>query len=556
MIVIPAQTLARDNVDYWYIKNFDSEITVNKDSSLDIVEKITADTGSAYQHGIFRVLPTKQYADKQILSPVTLKSITDFKGNKQPYTTIKSYSDGTITWKIGDADKLVTGENYYKIAYHVKNAVRHQDGFDELYWNLNGNFWDIQIDNFNGRIIFPEEINKNNLKISTYSGSFGEENPLDIKPQFAGNNIVEVKYDKTLKEGEGITISAAFPDNIISPYVPGFWEKYGSRFYFFIIPLVFFLCLMLWRKYGRDPKINPTVAPEFEIPEKLSPIEMGLVYSDGTLKNHYISASIINLAIGGHLKIKQIGEKGIFKSVDYELEKKGSGKISSPAERQLFASLFSTGEKIKLSDLKNNFYTNLPRIKEQGSDFLVKQDFLIPYSKMLMIIFFVLGFMGLFLSFISFAFNSNLGFAILLSAIIILVFAPLMRKRSEKGHILLRRILGFKLYMDKAEKYRQRYLEDQNLFEKLLPYAIMFGITSGWIKKMQNIYGEEYFRSYHPMWFYGYGLASFNADQFSSYISQVSSNMASTTSSAPSSSGIGGGGFSGGGGGGGGGGGW
>jgi uncharacterized membrane protein len=112
------------------------------------------------------------------------------------------------------------------------------------------------------------------------------------------------------------------------------------------------------------------------------------------------------------------------------------------------------------------------------------------------------------------------------------------------------------MYMDKAERYRQKYLEKENIFEKLLPYAIMFGITTMWIKKMKNIYGEEYFNTYHPAWYYGAGLASFNADTFGAQISQISSNMASTMSSSPSSSGSGGGGFSGGGGGGGGGGGW
>ena len=131
-----------------------------------------------------------------------------------------------------------------------------------------------------------------------------------------------------------------------------------------------------------------------------------------------------------------------------------------------------------------------------------------------------------------------------------------MQKRTEEGHVLFRRIKGFKLYLDKAEKYRQRFLEKENLFEKFLPYAIVFGITREWIKKMKDIYGEKYFATYHPVWFYGAGIASFNADSFSEAMNSVSTNMASTMSSSPSSSGTGGGGFSGGGGGGGGGGGW
>lgn len=127
----------------------------------------------------------------------------------------------------------------------------------------------------------------------------------------------------------------------------------------------------------------------------------------------------------------------------------------------------------------------------------------------------------------------------------------------------MRQIKGFKLYMDTAEKYRQKFNEKENIvpagrqvFEKFLPYAIMFGITKEWTKKMRRIYGEEYFNHYHPIWFVGPNFASFNADSLASEISSMSSHMSSTISSSPSSSGSGGGGFSGGGGGGGGGGGW
>lgn len=131
-----------------------------------------------------------------------------------------------------------------------------------------------------------------------------------------------------------------------------------------------------------------------------------------------------------------------------------------------------------------------------------------------------------------------------------------MPKRTAEGAKLIGRVRGFKLYLDKVEKYRQQVLEKQNTFEKMLPYAILFGMTAQYIRKMKSIYGEDYFSSYHPAWYYYGTLGTFNVDQFSSQISNLSSSMASTISSSPSSSGAGGGGFSGGGGGGGGGGGW
>jgi uncharacterized membrane protein len=159
-------------------------------------------------------------------------------------------------------------------------------------------------------------------------------------------------------------------------------------------------------------------------------------------------------------------------------------------------------------------------------------------------------------SFPTFAFgNLALSFSILLSGIIIFVFSFLMSRRTETGAQLFKRIQGFKLYMETAEKYRQRFNEKENIFEKFLPYAIVFEMTKLWINKMKDIYGEDYFTSYHPIWYIGM-LGNFNVDSFAKEIETMSSSMATTMTSNPSSSGSGGGGFSGGGGGGGGGGGW
>jgi len=83
------------------------------------------------------------------------------------------------------------------------------------------------------------------------------------------------------------------------------------------------------------------------------------------------------------------------------------------------------------------------------------------------------------------------------------------------------------------------------LYEKLLPYAMLFGVEKAWIKEFAGLYDAQ------PDWYSGSG--AFNAGYFAGSLSSFSaaSNAGFT---APSSSG--GGGSAGGGGGGGGGGGW
>lgn len=553
VFAMPTRSLARENVDYWYVKDFKTEIVVNNDSSIDVTENIVADCGTAQKHGIFRVLPTfQQLSDKKkVDSPIKLESITNFDSKPYKYSTTKNRSDGTVTWKIGDANVYVTGINNYRIKYKVKNAVRHNsENFDEFYWNVSGNFWDIDIDNFSAKIIFPDGVNKENSGSYFYSGQFGESNDLEISGNWTANNILEINYDKTMTSGEGITTSITFPKNIISPYVPTFWEKYGWYFTLFIPFVIFYLMFLLWKKVGNDPSINPTVVPEFEIPEKLNPIDMGLVWTDSVLKNNFISAAIINLAVKGVLKIEKIGKK------DFKLTRIMHDANLSESESSLREGLFHSKNEVQISDLKNKFYSHIPKISEAGENFLAGKKWLVKDSRFWQSISIFVSLVAFGLGIYAGTFNSLFGFCVIISGIITFIFSFILPRRTMEGAVLLRRIKGFKLYMNTAEKYRAKFNEKENIFEKFLPYAIMFGMTKEWINKMKEIYGEEYFNSYHPVWFYGAGIADFNVDSLASEISSMSSNMASTMSSSPSSSGSGGGGFSGGGGGGGGGGGW
>lgn len=559
LTLLPVKTLARDNVDYWYIKNFESNISVNQDSSLLIDEKITADCGQCYnKHGIYRIVPTFYSAEsgKKENLYLSLISITDFNGNQIPYQTTTDRINGTVTWKIGDANKTVQGVNDYEIKYKVKNGIRTTAGtYDEFYWNLNGNFWDIETDKFTANISLPTGINSDNAKISLYSGTFGDKRTNLAQTSWQSDGKLKVESNRTLAVGEGITISVSFPKGIVLGYKPTFFEKYGAYFSLLIPLLVFYFCFKLWQKYGKDPRINPTIAPEFAIPQNMSPMSLGMVTTDGRLKSGFISASIIGLAVKKAIKIEEVKSKGVFSSRDYKLTKLSKPTALNADEKVLLNQLFDESEEIMLSDLKNNFYRNIPVLSSFVKNTLVKKHLLLPYSRISQYLFIAVSFIVLVFGFSALAVSSVLGLSLILSFVIIFIFSFLMPRRTTEGAQFNKKILGFKLYMETAEKYRQKFNEKENIFEKFLPYAIMFGITTLWISKMKQIYGEDYFVHYYPYWFVG-SMSHFDADSFNSAISNISSSMSSTITSAPSSSGVGGGGFSGGGGGGGGGGGW
>jgi len=559
---MPWPALARENVNYWYVKDLQQEIVVNKDSSLEITEKITADTGSCPDcHGIYRVLSTRyqKTSTEAVQTPIELESITDFNGQLIKYTQTKNISQHTITWKIGDPNKTVKGINNYEIKYQVKNAIRFDNSqFDEFYWNLNGNFWDMEIDSFQSRIIFPEEVKKNNSTVDYYTGQFGSKDKTLANYTWIDNNTLEFISTGTLKIGEGITASVTFPKNIFTHFVPGFWGKFGGYFSFLIPILTLLICFWLWAKYGRDPKIRGPVVPEFEIPEKFMPMELGVVMTNGKLRQNHISAGIINLAVKDKIKIAQIKTKGFLgSSEDYQLTKVDkNAKDLVLSEELLLDKLFGGKKEIKLSDLKNKFYVEIPDLEKAAVKIPEEKNLVKSSGTCSQIVFIVLAIIFFVTAIFGFVFSALLGANLIISSILLVIFAIIIPRRTVEAVQFLKKIDGFKLYMTTAEKYRQRFNEKENIFEKFLPYAILFGITGLWIEKMKQIYGEDYFNTYHPVWFAGAAITSFNAESFSTAISSMSSHMSSTISSSPSSSGAGGGGFSGGGGGGGGGGGW
>jgi uncharacterized membrane protein YgcG len=166
-----------------------------------------------------------------------------------------------------------------------------------------------------------------------------------------------------------------------------------------------------------------------------------------------------------------------------------------------------------------------------------------------------------------------LGFAagLMLASVIVFIFSFIMPARTEIGVRAHDDLLGLKDYIKLAEADRLKFLQspegaeklpvaDQfdpktpeakvKLFEKLLPYAMLFGLEKDWAKQFEGIYASS------PGWYQG-NPSAFTAGYLVGSIGDF--NTASMTSfAAPSSSSGSGfsGGGAGGGGGGGGGGGW
>jgi len=326
--------------------------------------------------------------------------------------------------------------------------------------------------------------------------------------------------------------------------------------------LVFITSLRRWRKKGKDPKIDKTIIAQYEPPEDLSPAIVEILINQ-KFNVRIVTATMIDLAIKGHLRIKE-GKKGFFKGQEYIFEKLDKEGNFNPYETKIIEGIFSKGNTVKSNDLKNKFYRHLKDIKKSVHQEIVKTGYVasniqkvrtrhqIPY-----ILFFVLAFVTIFISGITgFAVIGTILIAIslIISAIIGIIFGQYMPALTPKGAEEKWKWLGFKEYLHTAERFRIG-AETVETFSKYLPYAIVFNVEKEWAGRFADLKYQQ------PNWYVpvmihtstGQGITpSFSG--LASNISSFTSSISSTFSSSPGGSGTGGGGGAGGGGGGGGGG--
>jgi uncharacterized membrane protein len=145
------------------------------------------------------------------------------------------------------------------------------------------------------------------------------------------------------------------------------------------------------------------------------------------------------------------------------------------------------------------------------------------------------------------------GIPVIVAGVALALMARWMPARTAKGTAILRRIRGFRRVIATAETHMSRWAEEENVFTRYLPYAIVFGLTKKWAKAFEDLGIQPDTSSWYV------GPHPFTALAFADSIDGFAVTTGGTLASTPAasgSSGFGGGGFSGGGGGGGGGGSW
>lgn len=542
-------TKAYDSSDTgWVINEYNVKTTIYENQTIQITEEIKVDFGNLEKHGIFRYIPYRYTRNAQSYNVrIKIKSVIDQNNKSIPYE--QSTSEGNIFLKIGDPDKTISGENTYKIDYEILRAINQFSDHDEFYWNVTGNDWPVEIKRARIDVNWPKGAKY--FDSTCFVGAYGsKDDSCSIGRVEDKDDIISFETSNILNPGEGFTVVSGILPGIINKI--SFWQSmiwFLSDNYPYFIP-VFLLIYLIYHyiKNGKDPLGKVTIAPEFIPPLKMRPAVMGTLF-DEKVDLRDISAVIIDLAVRGYLKIKETKKKALLgEKTEYEFIKivKSKNDLEN-YEREIYDGIFSQGDNVKLDQLKNKFYKHISVIKNKLYEKVTNKKYFEKNPEKVRNTYYAIGGVLVFLAFFSPGFlTSSVGLimpfmiSLVISGVMIIIFANFMPKRTLEGVEANRKVKGFKLYMETAEKYKQKFYEDKNIFQKYLPYAMMFGIVDKWANAFKGLDLEK------PDWYEG-DMRGFQAVYFASLISNMQNNMNSTLISAPSSAGSGGSGFSGGG---------
>jgi hypothetical protein len=561
------------------IDRFDAAIQVQRDGTIRVTETIVARFVGSW-NGIYRTVPITYRTPRGLnwTVGVHLESATDGEGRGlRVEASREGYNVKFKIWVPGAQNATRT----VVLRYRASNGLRFFDEHDELYWNVTGDEWDVPIGAAAARIELPA--GTEGIRAIAFNGAYGS-TAQEAKVQTSGTTV-SVTMPHALGYREGLTAVVGWNKGVVAePSAAARVAQAIASNWPLGIPIpVLLFAYASWLRRGRDPRRRP-ITVQYEPPPDVTPAEAGtLIDNSADLRD--ITATLVDLAVRGHLRIEEREEEkffGLFGSRVYELRRlqppagapaPAPAPELAPHEQRVLHGIFDgRGSLVPLSRLESEFYRELPGIRTSIFDRLLARGYYHArpdrVRRRWMVGGLVLGSLvavgggfiaaAFLLTFVPFLIAGAL------VALILLGFSRIMPARTEAGSRALEQILGFEEFLRRveAEHLKRVIIGHPELFDRFLPYAMALGVERKCAHAFEGIYTEP------PTWYVGPSVTAFSPSRFSIGLGDWSSKLAATMTSGPRSqvgstssgphlwggSGFGGGGFSGGGGGGGGGG--
>jgi uncharacterized protein (TIGR04222 family) len=580
----PVASGVSTGVDDFSFSSYDADFYLDSDSegrsTLKTVETFVAEFPETDQNrGIRRAIPLAYDGHP---TDVDVESVVDENGDPRSFEAEKN-DDGDFLVVTVRADDFVHGAQTYTFTYTQHNVTRHDEAsdVDEFYWDSVG-FDSLQsFGSATVRLHVPDRLARSLTgKASCYAGLYGSTTGCPLASEQGDGETIFTAGGVPLGAHENVTVAVGFDPATFVPrddsYL-GAWQGW-AQLAAALLAVTGAVLAIIWRTTGlRDARGRPTIVAEY------TPPAADVFTSSAILKrtSRAAASGFVALAVRGNLQIVEKPSDSMWsKKPEYWLHAVHSDGLS-PQELEFYRLIFD-GTADNRRELKKNdtdLATDVQKFIKEVRATAIRDGY------------FKKGTAGR---------SLLLGAAVFVAGVATIIFGAMLGAESRGGSlpfipvalgvlcvglswaILIRTPLtaagaelrdylkGVQLYLTVAEEERFRMLQSPEgalktqisapdggqvvkIYEKLLPFAVLWGVEDEWAKVLGTYYEQT---QTQPHW-YG-GSTSFNAAYFAASVGSFASTTAASYSgstastSSSSSGGSGGGGFSGGGGGGGG----
>lgn len=503
--------------------------------------------------------------------------VTDGSGRAVPFEIER---DGGFTAVLTGDDRYVHGVQTYVIEYTLSDVILARDdgAADEFYWDLSDFEHAQPIGRFTASISFAPELDARRTgEMRCYAGAARSSAECELAGDASAGSPIRIG-PLPLGPREGVTVAIGLePGSVVQPAarIPNFALDglpvilAAAAVAASIAGTVAAAVLVRRRSIGRG-----IVVPQYEVPAQLPPLLAGAVVGRTATA---VLAQLVHLALRGVTRIEESDEPGGLFSASKprpRIRLVDPAAVGDPLDAEATRALFPSaqpGEVFVVPKRSTSFAGRMQKLGARGPAEAKKRGYFASErsraGRLLGCLGLVLAVAAIALAALALAQRSGpwpvIALVLGALALILAIFAIVKhRVHTPLGAETREYLLGVRMFIEVAEQQRIEMLQSYegaerrgdgsvdviHLYEKLLPYAVLFGLEKQWAQVLQTRYEAD--PGYAPAWYPG--AATHGMGGFSSTVSRFTASLSSSVSYTSSSSGgSSGGGFAGGGGGGG-----
>jgi len=485
---------------------YDVSLTVLPSGDLRVVERQRIRfTSGTFTFGYATIPQSKtEGIDNVTISEPGGTQYQETSFGEEPYTFTTSTYEGDleIRWFF---PPTANASRIFDLAYTVHGAIRVNDGGDKLQWFAIDNQRDFPIESSSVTVVLPA-----GAQFLSNPDSAGVEAAWGLSPD--GSSVTYIA-SRSLSPSDTFEIGVEFTHGVIPDVRPG-WQAaqdQSEAYELGVKPFVDLglgalaavlilggpgLILLMWYLRGRDPQVGPVPEYVAEPPDELPPGILGTLL-DERADMRDVVATMIDLARKGYMSIEETERAGVLslggKDFIFRRLDKADGDLE-PVEREVLSGIFrGSKQEVRLNDLRNKFYTQLPGIQRGLYEAMVKRGFFRSNpdttrkmwrgvgGALLVGAIFLGGFVSASLASVSELLPCVFG-GLGLIGIVAIAAGGAMPAKTRKGAEAAARWAAFRTYLSRIDKLAD-IGQSADLFERFLPYAIAFGIKDSWIFK-------------------------------------------------------------------------